>query len=387
MGVEAACFDHVQADCLLRVRDACSSAPSWSDDDGSSDITTVGMCALHSPAAHRSALGWATTSAMSDGCSFVWQAAVTVADILEREVATLCSNSSLLQSRVVCKTLEDAAELYCILVVDACQPFESARCALLHINSLKHLSDSVTLLPLTLASHTAAQLPVLSAAASAAAALARVADAQQEQFTSQLASRITKSLQALPNLRKLAAKSGLDARRTVQRACKALRSVSEALARSCCPAMHVCIYIDMLGRVCHSAADKILELPDLSPQDCDDVHGVLESLWVDTVAAVVQDLVDGVDTDENGRGKLPGWTVQEVGEMIEGACKPLRKLKALGRMLQVRMVEIVEEWELGHLQESGLTREEVLGVLKAVFEDNPHRRKCVDRILGVGANP
>jgi hypothetical protein len=249
------------------------------------------------------------------------------------------------------------------------------------VNSLKHLANSITLLPLLLT-----ELPVVSAAASAAAALARAADAQQQQFTLQLAGRITKSLQALPELRGLEAKSGLDARRTVQRACKALCSVSEALVRACCPAMHVSIYVDVLGGVCSAAADKILELPYLSLQDCDDVHGVLESLWVDTVIAAAKHLVHGVSGDENRSGMLAGWSVEETKEMLEGACQPLQKLKALGRMLKVRVVEIVEEWEHGHLQKCGLTQGEVMGVLEAVFEDNPHRRKCLDRILACNAD-
>jgi hypothetical protein len=154
--------------------------------------------------------------------------------------------------------------------------------------------------------------------------------------------------------------------------------VSEALARACSPAMHVSIYVDVLGGVCSAAAEKILELPDLSPQDCDDVHGVLESLWVDTVSAAAQHLVHGVGGDENRAVRLAGMSVEE---MIEGACQPLRKLKALGWMFKVRMVEIVEDWERGHLQKCGLTQGEVLGVLQAVFEDNPHRRQCLDRVL------
>jgi hypothetical protein len=207
MGMEAACFEHVQADCLLRLRDTCRSAPSWSDEEESSDIATVNRCASHSSTSHQPALGWTATTAMCDGPSVVWRAAVTAADILEREVSALRSDGSSLLIGAVCKTLEDAAELYCVLVVDACQPFESARRALIHINSLKHLANIVTLLPLSLV-----ELPVVSAAASAATALARAADAQQQQFALQLAERIAKSLQALPELRGLEAKSGLDAR-------------------------------------------------------------------------------------------------------------------------------------------------------------------------------
>lgn len=378
--VEAAHFERLQADALLRLRGACVGAPEWSDATDGGDAVMIGAPAAHSPAEGRSALGWTGASALSGGQCVVWRGAQRVAEALEGEVAALHGSDDSLRCGAACKTLEDAADLYRVLVAAACQPYESARKALVHTNSLRYLADAVTLLPLTLPPDATAREPLVAAAAASAAVLAGAAAEEQAQFVERFAARVVNTIDALPDLRGLKVKAGLDARKSVQRACKALRSVSEALARACTPEMHVALYAAALGRVCAAAASKVLALQDISPQDCDDIHGVLEPLWTDPVAAAAAHLASGVDGAPPG---LPGWTAADAEVVLRGACEGARKLAAVGYTLKARMADIAEAWEGGELRGAGLGAGDVVHMLRAVFEDNPHQRQCIARVRAV----
>lgn len=49
-------------------------------------------------------------------------------------------------------------------------------------------------------------------------------------------------------------------------------------------------------------------------------------------------------------------------------------------MLHLRLADIVAAWERGALGADGFTLQEVVGLVKALFEDTDYRAECLQRI-------
>jgi hypothetical protein len=74
-------------------------------------------------------------------------------------------------------------------------------------------------------------------------------------------------------------------------------------------------------------------------------------------------------------------TVQ-VAVAVESRTWGLRKLRVLLVLLEAKLADIVRLWEEGRLQrDGGLRTAEVVGIVKAVFDDTDYRAQCLDRIL------
>jgi hypothetical protein len=386
--LEAAQFEQLQAATLLRLRQACLGAKHWSDACDSRDVAVVGDVAFAdgAPAGSTPAgayLGWSWPSVLQGGQALVWRCAVDIVAALEVAVVELEKDASDVRVGAVCKTLRDAVALYATLVLWPSQPFKAARRGLIHINSLRYLSDSITLLPLTVATdqHVVCHA-VMPAAVAAAAQAAAAADEQEALFVKRLAGLVKKGLQDLPDLRGFDRKSGLAARKMVQKSCASLRSVAEALAKACPPAVQVHLFCGVLGNVCEHVVAKILALRDMSPQDCDEIKDVFERIWADVLPAATAHFMQNTIAEATGAlGQWPSpWTEDSVASMLAEVCLPVRKLAVVGKLLSDRLVDIVDGWETGSLPAVGLTAEEVVGVMRAVFEDNPHRKRCIDRV-------
>ena len=386
--IGAALFVQIQADSLLAVRRACLGAKTWSDAAGSADVVVVGdplPAAASQPPLGRA---WPWPSVLRGGQTALWRGVVDVVGTLAQVLNDLAQDGSEVHVSAACKTLGDAAAMYEILAVRPSQPFTAARRGLLHINSLRYLADQLTLLPLTIAAHhAAARQPVLLAATAAAAGVTAVADEQQAQFVKRLSALVKKGLQELPHLCGMDRKAGLAARKLVQRACASLRSMANALSRACAPAVQAHIFVGILGRVCSFATSKILALPDISPTDCDEIRAAFERLWTDVLPAAAAHFVQNSVVDSSSATAVGQWpagsTPESVADLLAASCQPLRKLAAVGQLLSDRMVDIVDSWESGELPGVGLSAEQVVGVMRAVFEDNPHRKRCIERVLAV----
>ena len=378
--LEAAQFDELQADTLQRLRDMCIGSQDWSDTLGSADIASVGDRQFSSGDAS-TACGWPWPGLFAGGRMLVWRCAVDMAALLEAAVAEVHQDVSSLRVGVTCKTLGDAAALYDALVLRP-SSFNMARRALIHVNSLQHLADAIALLPLTVAAHDAAVDDISTAAATAAAAFAASADEQQAAFVKRLGGIGRKVLHELPPLLRLDRSGGLAARKRVQKCCAVLRTTAEALAACCRPAEQVALFCRVLGDVCDYAARKVLELRDISPQDCDEIKAIFERLWTDAPAAAATQFLQDAPGGDGALGRQ--WpqhvTADTLAEVLRQACQPVRKLMAVGSMLSDRMVDIAAAWESGALPATGLTAAEVTSMMRAIFEDNPHRRNCIERV-------
>jgi hypothetical protein len=383
--LEAAQFDTIQAGTLRQLRNACLCATQWSDSLDSDCVAVVGDEPLPGEPGS-SALGWEWHSIFRGGHMVVWRCAADMVVTLEATVAQLRTDGSSLRASVVCKTLGDAAALYSALVLRPSQPFTAARRGLVHINSLQYLADEVALLPLTVAPDAPARDDVAAAAAAAAATLSASADEQRGVFVKRLGGLVKKTLHELPHLVGMGRKGGLAARKLVQKACTSLRSVAEALAKTCVPAEQVALFCGVLGIVCSHVAAKIFALRDISPQDCDEIKAVFERLWTDVPATAagyfLQSAPGGARHERDALAAQwpPRWSSDMLAGMLRRACQPLRKLEAIGQLLSDRMVDIVANWESGRLADAGLSAHEVESMMRAVFEDNAHRRNCIERV-------
>ena len=384
--LEAAQFNELQAGTLLRLRTACAGAAHWSDGRDSHDLVLSGKaCKASNDATHGTALGWEWPGVLDAGQRLLWRCALDVAAALEAAVAQLRHDDSSVRVGAVCKTFGDAAALYDALVLQPCLPLTNSRRGLLHVNSLLHVADAITLLPLTVTLRCAARSQVSAAAAAAAAELA----ASAQEHRGMLVRRISKPskllLAELPPLTNLNQRDGLAARRCMQKVCSSLRSASDVLARVCAPADQVATFCSVLSHVCEHACAKVLFIRDISESDCTEVHAIFERLWAEVPASAAGSFLQTSPAANAGAAAAPPWpprwTRDVLADVIVKSCQPARKLAAIGGMLNNRMAEVVAQWEAGLLAQVGLSAGEVCGVLRAVFADNSHRKECIATIM------
>jgi hypothetical protein len=121
--------------------------------------------------------------------------------------------------------------------------------------------------------------------------------------------------------------------------------------------------------VLHSISERlcfdILALSDISVEDSELIPSILNDFNSDAVSAM-----------------LPASLELRKDIVIENSSMTitLQKLKVLCEIMRGRLVEIRGWWESGRLSGVGLTGQEVIRMIKALFEDTEHRTEVIKTI-------
>ena len=72
--------------------------------------------------------------------------------------------------------------------------------------------------------------------------------------------------------------------------------------------------------------------------------------------------------------------IQNVTTLDQGSHHPVSWVQELLELMDVRLVEIDDRWESGRLQACGFSSQEVIHVVKALFEDTDMRRRVLHNV-------
>eukprot|EP00798_Chlamydomonas_sp_ICE-L_P028249 gene28249-31353_t len=172
--------------------------------------------------------------------------------------------------------------------------------------------------------------------------------------------------------------TGIAYRKTVSQLMHSLSRLGRMLLENLTPAHVVELGSSVLGNVCGELSSFILDMRDIGVDDCTDLKDLLTPFAADALPSLL-----GMPTTPGAQPATPelsGVPVQVLFDSILHRCKPLRKLKMLLTLLDARLKEIAGWWEAGSLQAAGLGVDEVVHLLRALFEDSQHRRAAISKV-------
>lgn len=183
---------------------------------------------------------------------------------------------------------------------------------------------------------------------------------------------------------KMDGKSALRARKAAHGLRASFNRLCAILRDVLMPMGFVRVWSSLLNTVCGRLADSILELSDISEEDSTEIPKLLEPLLEDNVGKgvglTVPRSTSGPNTDHGDK------VCDEHGDAIPVALMPSEwmRLKEITELLDIPSREIARRWQSGKLTEAGLSKDQVQHLVRALFEDTPHRRETLD-IIGNNA--
>ena len=156
------------------------------------------------------------------------------------------------------------------------------------------------------------------------------------------------------------------------------------------------IFSRLLNTVCGYITDKILNLEDISEEDSKEIPQVLEPLIdcsdADSIASPLMTLMHSSD-NETGISRIQKFldhvlnaeetdlprAHDEDQEMVSLMIEWIR-LREIAELLDIPSREIAERWQTGRLTRAGFTKDQVINLIKALFEDTAHRREVLHSI-------
>ena len=115
----------------------------------------------------------------------------------------------------------------------------------------------------------------------------------------------------------------------------------------------------------------------LSRKDIDDDEGkeikvILQPLAEEALPTLLSSLSSG--------GAVSGVPLSLISAAVVSNCVHLRRLVSLIHILDAKMAWIVEKWQAGAPRRDGWSRDEVTGLMRALFEDSSYRAEGLSKI-------
>ncbi|CAL8471952.1 g11494 [Coccomyxa elongata] len=244
--------------------------------------------------------------------------------------------------------------------------------ALFH-NDCQHVAAQLLSLPYLFAPRLAQLAPsapsqFIDAALRLRAAGTAVLEAQAERQAREVAD-VLSAAQGFSRLH--VAQRGITARKVVQQALHALRRLGDMLGSVLAPRDFVRVAAAVVQALAHRAVGELLALEDISVEESEDLPRILGPLADDAPAAAL------------GRaGALEQAPADRdlILAAIEARAPALAKLREVLFVMGARLVQIDERWKDGGLQKAGLSSDEVVHLIEALFEDTDLRREVLHNI-------
>ncbi|EIE23685.1 hypothetical protein COCSUDRAFT_63210 [Coccomyxa subellipsoidea C-169] len=263
--------------------------------------------------------------------------------------------------------VQDAAELAGALPPSVPQP-----AALFH-NDCHHVAAQLLSLPYLFAPALAQLAPsapshFIDSALRLRAAGTAVLDAQVERQAGEVAS----VLDAAEGFSRLhVAQRGIAARKVVQQALHALRRMGDVMGGVLAPREFVRVAGTVVQTLADRAVGELLALRDISVEESEDLPRILGPLADDAAAAAL---------GRSGALDQPPPHRDALLAAIEAGAPALAKLREVLFVMGARLLEIDQRWKDGGLERAGLTADEVVHLIEALFEDTDLRSEVLQHI-------
>ncbi|KAK9905917.1 hypothetical protein WJX75_008898 [Coccomyxa subellipsoidea] len=244
--------------------------------------------------------------------------------------------------------------------------------ALFH-NDCQHVAMQLLSLPYLFAPALAQLAPsapshFIDAALRLRTAGAAVLDAQVERQAREVAG----VLEAAEGFSRLhMAQRGITARKVVQQALHGLRRLGDVLGGVLAPREFVRVAATVVQALADRAVGELLVLRDISVEASEDLPRILGALAEDAAAAAL---------GRSGALEQAPLDRDMLVTAIEAGAPALAKLREVLFVMGARLVEIDEKWKHGGLQRAGLTSNDVVHLIEALFEDTDLRRTVLQHV-------
>lgn len=138
---------------------------------------------------------------------------------------------------------------------------------------------------------------------------------------------------------------------------------------------------ELMNAVCSTICEAILEMEDISEDESKQIPALLEDLTAPSAGIIGAVSVGlGAPSPSYSQGQTLGS--EGLYEDVAAAAKEVARLREVCELLDVPSKEIARRWMSGRLQAMGLRKEQVAGLLEALFQDSEYRRRALRVIMG-----
>lgn len=147
--------------------------------------------------------------------------------------------------------------------------------------------------------------------------------------------------------------------------------------------MFINVASELVNTVCEVMADAILEMGDISEEESQQIPNILGLLTapdtgiIATITGMSISMTRESEKSESNDAKISKIEQNELAM----ACSHVARLKEVCELLEIPSRDIALRWRSGRLAAVQLTKEQVVGMVRALFEDNEFSRASVNAIL------
>ena len=150
---------------------------------------------------------------------------------------------------------------------------------------------------------------------------------------------------------------------------------------------------ELANAVCSTIADSILDMGDIAEEESQQIPKIL-GLLIDPGSGIVPQAAGSGSSassssssglppqlKETGASAVPQGGSAQLAVDLTNACGEIARLREVCELLDVPSREIALRWRSGRLAGVGLTKAQVVGLVRALFEDNEFSRGSMNAIL------
>lgn len=169
---------------------------------------------------------------------------------------------------------------------------------------------------------------------------------------------------------------GIAARRVVAQVLHSLSKLGDALGGILPSQVYVQAAGQVLQHVLQTIIDDLMSINDISVDESEDLPKILGPLVEEgPLAALGRAHQSGSHSPKAALS--PATNKRVLLQTMKLAAPAIVKLQELLELMDVRLVEFEDRWESGRLQTCGFESQEVIHLVKALFEDTEMRRRVL----------
>ncbi|DBA76382.1 TPA: hypothetical protein ACH3X1_010090 [Trebouxia sp. C0004] len=165
---------------------------------------------------------------------------------------------------------------------------------------------------------------------------------------------------------------GIAARRVVSQVLHSLSKLGDALGGVLPSQIYVQAAGQVLQALLETVVDDLLLINDISVDESEDLPKILGPLVEEGPLAAL-----GRAHQQPNAAFSPATNKRQLLQTMKLAAPAIVKLQELLELMDVRLVEIQDRWQSGRLQTCGFEGQEVVHLVRALFEDTEGRRRVL----------
>jgi len=317
----------------------------------------------------------------------VSRASVGLVSLMHDALGEACRSGSAALAQAMCGAVVDLASL--LLALDPSTTDQERvlpYIAALRYNNCLHVYRALCLLP---QAHAPRLQSLVHPAVNFIAPARRVrdfGDAAMQSMVSRQRSELLDIASELRNWRGLDGPGVIRCNKATRQLLAAFQRLTSVLYGVLPKYMFINVASELVNAVCGVIADAILEMGDISEEESQQIPNILGLLTAPDTGIIAT--IAGMSTSMTQESEVAEKTGSDGAKIakieqneLAMACSQVARLKEVCEMLDIPSREIALRWRSGRLAAVGLTKEQVVDMVRALFEDNEFSMASVNAIL------